>query len=98
MTQPEQEIEIIRVDEQEMAEKVILSYREERTEDNTLEKGLTRTLRQGANGTALNTVRITYHNGQEVKREVIASQTIQAPVNKIVAVETSPLYHAAICA
>ncbi|MGI6467652.1 MAG: DUF348 domain-containing protein [Syntrophomonadaceae bacterium] len=86
LTQPEQEIEIIRVDEQEMQEKVILSYREERTEDNTLEKGLTRTLRQGANGTALNTVRITYHNGQEVKREVIASQTIQAPVNKIVAV------------
>ena len=98
LTQPEQEIEIIRVDEQEMQEKVILSYREERTEDNTLEKGLTRTLRQGANGTALNTVRITYHNGQEVKREVIASQTIQAPVNKIVAVGNITTVSPAICA
>jgi len=85
-TQPDQEIEIIRVDEQETQEKVVLPYGEERTEDNTLEKGLTKTLRQGVNGTALNTVRITYHNGKEVKREIIDSQTIKPPVNRIVAV------------
>ena len=85
LTQPNQEIEIIRVNEQDTQEEAVLPYGEERTEDNTLEKGLTKTLRPGANGAVLNTVRITYHNGQEVKREVIDSKTTVQPVNKIVA-------------
>lgn len=86
VTQPNQEIEIIRVQEQQVQEEAILPYGEERTEDNTLEKGLSKTLRRGVNGSVLNTVRITYHNGQEVKREVVDSQTRVQPVNKIVAV------------
>lgn len=85
LTQPDQEIEIIRVQEQEAQEEAALPYGEERTEDNTLEKGLTKTLRRGVNGTVLNTVRITYHNGKEVKREIIDSQTKVQPINKIVA-------------
>ncbi len=86
LTQPDQEIEIIRVEEQQVQEEAILPYGEERTEDPTLEKGLSKTLRRGVNGRVLNTVRITYHNGQEVKREVIDSQTKVQPVNRIVAV------------
>lgn len=86
MTQPNQEIEIIRVQEQQVQEEAVLPYGEERTEDNTLEKGLSKTLRRGTNGSVLNTVRITYHNGTEVKREVVDSQTKVQPVNKIVAV------------
>lgn len=86
VTQPNQEIEIIRVQEQQVQEEAILPYGEERTEDNTLEKGLSKTLRRGVNGSVLNTVCITYHNGKEVKREVIDSQTKVPPINKIVAV------------
>lgn len=86
VTQPNQEIEIIRVQEQQVQEEAVLPYGEERTEDNTLEKGLSKTLRRGTNGSVLNTVRITYHNGKEVKREVVDSQTKVQPVNKIVAI------------
>lgn len=85
-TQPQQEIEVIRVTEQETRLDAPLPYGEERTEDGTLEKGLTRTLRRGVNGVVTNTIKITYHNGQEVKREIIDSQTKVPSVNKIVAV------------
>lgn len=37
---------------------------------------------------ARNTVRITYHNGQEVKREVIKSEVIKEPQNKVIAMGT----------
>lgn len=84
-TVPGQEIEIIRVTEEVVEEEQPLVFQVEKTEDNTLEKGLTRTLRQGANGSVLNTLKVTYHNGQEVKREVIDSKTLVQPVNKIVA-------------
>lgn len=85
LTEPDQEIEIIRVHEEEVTEEAVLPYREERTEDDKLEKGLTKTLRSGVNGTVINTTRITYHNGKEVKREVIDSQTKVQPINRIVA-------------
>lgn len=84
-TVPDQEIEVIRVTEEMVEEEQPLPFQVETTEDNTLEKGLTRTLRQGINGSVLNSVKVTFHNGQEVKREVIDSKTMDQPVNKIVA-------------
>ena len=60
-------------------------FQVERTVDNTLEKGLTRTVSPGVEGLARNTVKVTYHNGQEVKREVVNSEVIKEPQNKVVA-------------
>lgn len=87
-TVPGQEIEVIRVTEKEVELKEPIPFEVEKTYDNTLEKGLTKTLAQGKEGLALNVVRITYHNGQEVKREVIESKTLVPPQNKIVALGT----------
>lgn len=87
-TVPGQEIEVIRVSEREVQEQASIPYGVERTSDNTLERGLTKTLVQGVNGISMNTVKVVYHNGQEVKREVIKSQAVQQPRNRVIAMGT----------
>lgn len=84
-TFPGQEIEIIRVTEEKITEEEPIPFQVEKTTDQTLEKGLSKTLKQGTNGTALNTVKITYHDGKEVKREVVDSKTVAEPQNKLIA-------------
>jgi uncharacterized protein YabE (DUF348 family) len=87
-TVPGQEIEVIRVTEKEENVEETVPFQIERTTDNTLEKGLTRTIKPGKNGTALNTQKIIYHNGKEIKREIVSSKLIQEPVNKVIAMGT----------
>lgn len=87
-TVPGQEIEVIRVSESQVKEQKEIPYGIERTSDATLERGLTRTLVQGQNGLAMTTVKVTYHNGKEVKREVVKSQTVQEPRNRVIAMGT----------
>lgn len=85
VTVPDQEIEIIRVAEEVQVIDEAVPFQVERTTDNTLEKGLTRTIQPGVEGLARNTVKITYHDGQEVKREVINTEVVKEPQNKVVA-------------
>ena len=87
-TVPDQEIEVIRVSESEVKMEQAIPCGVERTSDNSLERGLTKTVSAGKNGLAMNTVRITYHNGQEVKREVINSETLVQPKNRVIAMGT----------
>lgn len=87
-TVPNQEIEVIRVTESEVTEEQTIPCGVERTTDNTLERGLTKTLDSGKNGLARNTIKITYHNGKEVKREVIGSETLVEPKNRVIAMGT----------
>ncbi|MGR6837222.1 3D domain-containing protein [Syntrophomonas erecta] len=84
-TTPGQEIEVIRVSEKEEVVEEPVPFGVETTIDNTLEKGLTRTLSQGIDGLARNTIKVIYHNGQEVDRQVVASEVIKEPHNKVVA-------------
>jgi uncharacterized protein YabE (DUF348 family) len=85
VTVPDQEIEIIRVAEEVQVIDEAVPFQVERTTDNTLEKGLTRTIQPGVEGLARNTVKITYHDGQEVNREVINTEVVKEPQNKVVA-------------
>lgn len=87
-TIPDQEIEVIRVTEEEVQVEEPIPYQTEKTFDDTLEKGLTKTISRGQNGVALNTIRITYHNGEEVAREVIDSQVKVEPKNRVIAMGT----------
>jgi uncharacterized protein YabE (DUF348 family) len=87
-TVPNQEIEVIRVTEKEVTEQQEIPFQDERTGDSTLEKGLTRTVVSGKKGVALNTVKITYHNAQEAKREIIKSQVLVQPQNHVIAIGT----------
>jgi len=87
-TIPNQEIEIIRVTESEIQVEEPIPYGVVRTTDDTLERGLTKTISSGQNGLARNTVKITYHNGVEAKREVIKSETLMEPKNRVIAMGT----------
>ncbi|MDD3269390.1 MAG: G5 domain-containing protein [Syntrophomonadaceae bacterium] len=87
-TVPNQEIELIRVTQAQVENKEAIPFQIERTSDDTLERGLTKTISAGKKGIAINSIKITYHNGQEVKREVIGSKVLQEPVNKVVALGT----------
>jgi Uncharacterized protein conserved in bacteria len=88
LTVPDQNIEIIRVSQKSFEEQQPLPYTEEQTLDNSLERGLSKTIRNGQNGMAVNTVAITYHNNVEVKREIVASKPVKEPVNKVIAMGT----------
>lgn len=82
---PNQEIEIIRVAEKEMQVEESLPYGDERVDDPTLEKGLTKTVKAGIKGIARNTIKVTFYNGNEGKREIIATETLVQPQNRVVA-------------
>jgi len=84
-TKPDQKIEVIRVSSEQIEIEQPIEYAVERTIDNNLEKGLTRTIQTGKNGLALNTVKIVYHNGKEVQREIIDSKIVSEPVNRVIA-------------
>lgn len=84
-TVPNQEIEVIRVTEEEIQLEEAIPFQTEKTIDDTLEKGLTKTISRGKEGVALNTIKITYHNGEEVAREVVDSQIKVEPKNRVIA-------------
>lgn len=88
LTVPNQEIELIRVTEAKVESRDAIPCQIERTTDDTLERGLTKTVSPGKNGIAINTIKITYHNGQEVKREIVGSKVLQEPINKVLAFGT----------
>ncbi len=85
MVVPQQEIEVIRVTEQEINEDQVMPYQVEKTTDPTLEMGLSRTVQAGKNGLARNTMRVTYYNGQEAKRTLVKMETLVQPVKKVIA-------------
>ncbi|HWP98214.1 MAG TPA: 3D domain-containing protein [Syntrophomonadaceae bacterium] len=87
-TVPDQDIEIIRVTEKMVEEQQPVPFQVERSYDNNLENGLTRTIRAGQDGVALNTIKVTYQNNKEVNRQVIASKSVKDPVNKVIAMGT----------
>lgn len=80
-----QEIEVIRVTEQVVNEDQIIPYGSEQIDDPTLERGLTKTVKAGKEGIARNTIKIIFYNGQEEKREIISTETLQEPQNRVIA-------------
>lgn len=87
-TTPQQEIEVIRVAQEELQIEEEIPFIVERVPDTTLEKGISKTLSTGSNGLAKNTVIVTYHNGEEAKRVVSNSEVIKEPQNRVVSMGT----------
>lgn len=78
-------VEVIRYSQNYLNQSVKIPFRTERREDNSLERGLTRIVRQGHEGLIQKTIKITLKNGKEIKREVLGQRIVREPVNKIVA-------------
>lgn len=66
----------------------VLKYKTIKKKDPTMNEGKTKVVREGRNGKAKVTYKITYVDGKETKRKKIKSVTIEPKQNKIVKVGT----------
>lgn len=82
------EIEVIRVEKEIIDESERIDYKTIRENDGTLEKGKSRVEREGQEGQLEREIEITYENGEEVSREILAETVVQEPVNRIVKIGT----------
>jgi len=78
-------IQVVRVAQKMIYQTESIPAAIERTADNTLERGIQRTVNQGSAGIGRQTIMVSYEDGKEVNREVIKSEIIKSPINKIVA-------------
>lgn len=84
LTYKGQVIKVTRVTEKNMEITASLPFSREFVNDNRLEVGLTRTISRGIPGQVRQMVKVTYHDGKEVKREMLSSELIRQPVNEVV--------------
>ena len=59
-------------------------FETEYVQSNKMVKGDEKVVTEGVNGELKHTAKVTYFNGQEVSREVIATEQTVAPVNKVI--------------
>ena len=59
-------------------------FETEYVETNKMIRGDERVVTEGVNGKVKHTANVTYFNGQEVSREIIATEQIQAPVSQVI--------------
>ena len=78
------EIVVTRVEESEEVEVSAIPFEKEVIKDESLEVGERRLVRKGRKGKEEVTYRITFEDGEEVAREVVARRVIEEPVSKVV--------------
>ncbi|WEG12742.1 ubiquitin-like domain-containing protein [Pullulanibacillus sp. KACC 23026] len=76
---------VTRVTTKKKVVKKSVDYKVINKNDSSLKKGQSRVLREGENGEQAKTYEVTYENGKEVKRDLIKTELIKSPTNKIVA-------------
>lgn len=77
-------ITVIRVTERLESVRLPIPFEQEILRDESLPRGQTRLVRLGVAGERQRTYRITYEDGQEVRREVAADQVLREPVNEVI--------------
>ena len=83
-------VRVTRVRTERATEQVTMPLRTERRNDATLTTGSTKTLTAGKAGVVRRTVETTYADAAVEKRAVVSTQTVSAPVTRVVAVGTKP--------
>ncbi|MGI9952575.1 ubiquitin-like domain-containing protein [Moorellaceae bacterium AZ2] len=81
-------IRVVRVATRTEVTEEELDYRVVRRPDPQLEKGITRLVQRGQKGIQRTEYRVTYEDGQEVKRELVSQTVLKEPVAEVVAVGT----------
>ncbi len=78
------EVTITRIGVHEETETEAIDYRTLTRSDPNLEKGSARVGQVGKNGTRTKTFQVTYENGAQVSRELVANEVTTEPVDEIV--------------
>ncbi|GAB7387229.1 3D domain-containing protein [Bacillaceae bacterium] len=81
-------IKVTRVEEKIVRERKTIPFSVIRKEDDTLAKGETRVLREGRNGEAFYEYKVTYVDGKETARELLAKKMTKEKRDRVVALGT----------
>lgn len=88
LVQPNDVIEIVRVDKEFVTEKVSIPFGVRRWAEPKLEKGKTAVLREGREGVKELVYEVVSENGREVSRALVSEKVIQEPKDKIIGIGT----------
>jgi len=83
-----QEIRVVRVHTESQVIKAPIPYETRRVPNPEISRGLSRTISRGQNGQEMQTWKITYHDGQEVGRELVERKQVARPVEQVMQVGT----------
>jgi uncharacterized protein YabE (DUF348 family) len=83
-------VKVVEVTQDHVHEGVSLPFKTERRADATLTKGTTEVLAAGSAGNVRRTVERTFADGRLEKKAVLKTETLAAPVTRVVAVGTKP--------
>jgi uncharacterized protein YabE (DUF348 family) len=88
---PEQNlIEIVRVTYENIVKEVKIPFTTEIIDDKNAVQGIRRTVQAGKDGKVQEEYQITYHNGVEAARTLVAKKVISQPVKRVVAQGVQP--------
>lgn len=82
------EVRIVRVTQKEINEKEVFAYTTEIKQMPEWEAGVEKLIRNGSNGEKQTTVKITYEDGVEKKREIVGEKIIKPAISQLLAVGT----------
>lgn len=81
-------ITITRVRKETIVQEEEIDYQTVRRQDPTLERGMTKVLKNGRKGLKRIEIEVTYENGKEIGRTVVDQVVVKEPVNRVIAVGT----------
>jgi uncharacterized protein YabE (DUF348 family) len=84
MTTPHMSIEITRIFKQLLTEKAVLSFREVRQQNPSVDRGFSRVIQKGKDGLREDIIEVTYADGKEAERDLVESQILQPRQDRIV--------------
>jgi resuscitation-promoting factor RpfB len=87
--EPDVHIVVQRIGEDEVVEEVALPFEEQRRETDDLERGTTRVAAEGRDGVRFDTYRIVTVDGVETERELLTSEVVREPEDRVVLVGTA---------
>ncbi len=90
LTPEENIVEIVRVSHERVTKDIKVSFTTQYMDDNNAVQGINRTVQQGKEGLKQQEYKITYHNGIEVERELVAEKEVRKAVSRIIAKGTQP--------
>ncbi len=84
-------IQITRVTQKDLVRSETLAYKTRTVYNNQLERGREKVLQPGAAGQKEKVVRITYHDGREMVRQVVSERVVKKPLERVVEVGLKPV-------
>ncbi|MBF4502301.1 DUF348 domain-containing protein [Savagea sp. SN6] len=87
-------VEVVRIEKVKEQVEAPTEFTVEEKKDANLEQGKTKVLQEGQKGKMLRTYEVVMRNGEEVERNVVEEEVVDAPKNKIVAVGSKQIAQA----